>query len=98
MADDLDSTEATLSWAVTGLFLMMAIGTPILGRLGDVRGHRTVFLAGAMTLGFGTVLCGLAPTALAFIGARMVVGLGIAATMPNAMALISYSDSAARIR
>ncbi|MET0324356.1 MAG: MFS transporter [Ilumatobacteraceae bacterium] len=88
MADDLDSTESVLSWAVTGLFLMMAIGTPILGRLGDVHGHRKVFLAGAVTLGVGTVLCGLAPTALAFVGSRMVVGLGIAATMPNAMALI----------
>ena len=89
MADDLDSTESVLSWAVTGLFLMMAIGHAdprparrrprpphgVPGRRRDV-------------LGVGTVLCGLAPTALAFIGARMVVGLGIAATMPNSMALI----------
>lgn len=88
MADDLDSTESFLSWAVTGLFLMMAVGTPILGRLGDVHGHREVFLAGACVLSVGTVLCGLAPSAGAFVAARMVVGLGIAATMPNSMALI----------
>ena len=88
MADDLDSTESFLSWAVTGLFLVMAVGTPILGRLGDIHGHRKVFLAGSIVLCIGTVLCGLAPTAAAFVGARMIVGLGIAATMPNAMALI----------
>ncbi len=88
MADDLGSTESFLSWAVTGLFLVMAVGTPVLGRLGDVHGHRKVFLAGSLVLCLGTVLCGLAPTALAFVAARMVVGLGIAATMPNAMALI----------
>lgn len=88
MADDLDSTESFLSWSVTGLFLVMAVGTPVLGRLGDIHGHRTVFLAGSLVLCVGTALCGLAPTAAAFVGARMVVGLGIAATMPNAMALI----------
>jgi EmrB/QacA subfamily drug resistance transporter len=88
MADDLDSTESFLSWSVTGLFLMMAVGTPILGRLGDIHGHRRVFLAGAIVLSGGTMLCGLAPTAATFVAARMVVGAGIAATMPNSMALI----------
>lgn len=88
MADELDSSESFLAWAVTGLFLAMAVGTPILGRLGDVHGHRKVFLTGAVVLSAGTVLCGLAPTAEAFVAARMVVGLGIAATMPNSMALI----------
>jgi MFS family permease len=88
MADDLDSTVSFLSWSVTGLFLMMAVTTPIFGRLGDIHGHKRVFLTGAIILSIGTVLCGLAPTAAAFVAARMVVGTGIAATMPNSMALI----------
>ena len=46
MADDLDSTESLLSWAVTGLFLVMSVSTPVMGRIGDGRGHRRVFLAG----------------------------------------------------
>ncbi|MEM9607598.1 MAG: MFS transporter [Actinomycetota bacterium] len=88
MADDLDSSESFLAWSVTGLFLMMAVGTPVLGRLGDSIGHRRVFLAGAVVLSIGTLLCAIAPTAAAFVGARLVVGLGIAALMPNSMALI----------
>jgi EmrB/QacA subfamily drug resistance transporter len=88
MADDLDASESFLAWAVTGLFLMMAVGTPILGRVGDVLGHRRVFLAGAAVIAVGTVLCAVAPSAAALVAARMVVGAGIAATMPNAMALI----------
>ncbi len=88
MADDLDSTESFLAWSVTGLFLVMAVGTPVLGRLGDVLGHRRVFLTGAAILSLGTVLCGLAPNALGFVLARMVVGAGIAATMPTGTALI----------
>lgn len=88
MAEDLDSTPSFLSWSVTGLFLMMAVGTPVLGRLGDVYGHRRLFIGGAVVLSIGTILCGLAPTALTFVAARLVVGAGIAATMPNSMALI----------
>jgi MFS family permease len=88
MADDLDSSESFLSWAVSGLFLVMAVGTPVLGRFGDIHGHRRVFLGGAIVLSIGTILCGLAPTALSFVIARMIVGAGIAATMPNGMALI----------
>jgi MFS family permease len=34
------------------------------------------------------MLCAIAPTAAAFVATRMVVGAGIAATMPNSMALI----------
>ena len=88
MADDLDSTEGFLSWAVTGLFLAMAVATPVMGRLGDSRGHRKMFLGGAILLGLGTLFCAIAPSAETFVAARMVVGLGISSTMPNGMALI----------
>ncbi len=88
IADDLNSTESTLAWSVTGLFLVMAVATPVLGRLGDIRGHRQIFLIGAGVLTIATAACGLAPNTGALIGARMFVGLGIAATMPTGMALI----------
>ncbi|MCP5028095.1 MAG: MFS transporter [Actinomycetia bacterium] len=88
IAADLNSSESTLAWSVTGLFLVMAVATPILGRLGDIRGHRQLFLVGAAVLTLATGACGLAPNTGALIGARMFVGLGIAATMPTGMALI----------
>ena len=88
LASAFGSTEAFLSWSVTGLFLAMAVGTPILGRLGDLQGHRRWFLIGAATLSIGTLLCALAPSATAFVAARFVVGFGIAATIPNSMALL----------
>jgi EmrB/QacA subfamily drug resistance transporter len=96
IAEDLDSSPSFLSWAVTGLFLVMAVATPVLGRLGDAHGHREIFLIGAVILSVGTVLCGLAPTAPTFVAARMLVGLGIAATMPNSMALIMAAYSVER--
>ena len=53
MADDLDASESLLAWAVTGMFLMTAVATPVLGRLGDVHGHRRLFLAGATVIAVG---------------------------------------------
>ncbi|MGA0269955.1 MAG: MFS transporter, partial [Ilumatobacteraceae bacterium] len=88
IADDLNSSEGFLAWSVTGLFLVMAVTTPIMGRLGDSHGHRKIFLIGAVLLGLGTLACALAPSAEAFVAARMLVGLAISATMPTGMALI----------
>lgn len=93
IADDLNSTEAVLSWAVTGLFLVMSVTTPVMGRLGDGRGHRRIFLMGTVILGVGTLACALAPTAHLFVAARMVVGLGISAAMPNGLAIIIAAHS-----
>ena len=96
IADDLGSSTATLSWAVTGLFLAMAVGTPVMGKLGDIHGHRRVLVTGAAVLTVGTALCGLAWSAPTFIAARMVVGLGISATMPTGNALIMQAFPPAR--
>lgn len=96
MAKDLDSTESLLSWSVTGLFLVMSVTTPVMGRLGDGRGHRRVFLAGAAVLAAGTLACALAPSAITFVIARMIVGLGISATMPNGIAIIMEAHTVAR--
>jgi EmrB/QacA subfamily drug resistance transporter len=88
IADSLGAKESTLAWSVTGIFLAMAVGTPVMGKLGDLHGHRRVFVLGATVLTAGTVACALAWNAAAFIGFRMIVGVGISATMPNGMALI----------
>lgn len=88
IAEGLHSTPSTISWGVTGLFLTMAIGTPVMGRVGDAIGRRRVFLIGTATLTAGTVACALAWNAASFIGFRMLVGFGIACTMPNGMAMV----------
>ena len=88
IATGLKSTPGTVSWAVTGLFLTMAIGTPVMGRVGDAIGRRRVFLIGTAILAVGTVACALAWSAAAFIAFRMICGLGIACTMPNGMAMV----------
>ncbi len=46
IATDLGTSRTTLGWIVTGLMLAMAVFTPLGGKLGDIRGHRKVFIIG----------------------------------------------------
>jgi EmrB/QacA subfamily drug resistance transporter len=88
IADDLGTSRATLGWVVTGLMLAMAVATPLAGKLGDIRGHRRVFLWG---LGAGvvtTALCAVAWDAGSLITFRVLFGLSGALVMPNGMSLV----------
>ena len=96
IAEDLDTSRATLGWVVTGLMLAMAVATPLAGKLGDLHGHRRVFLWG---LGGGivtTALCGLAWDAPSLIFFRVLFGLSGALVMPNAMSLMMHAFGPAR--
>src|SRR4051794_25844779 len=46
VATDLNSTPELIAWVVTAPLLAQAVAMPILGRLGDIRGHRRVYLVG----------------------------------------------------
>ena len=91
LATDLDSTRATLTWAVTGLMLAMAVATPLSGKLGDVRGHRKVFLVGLAGCVVTTVACGLAWNAASLIAFRALFGLAGALVVPNSMSLMMHA-------
>lgn len=91
LATDLDSTRATLTWAVTGLMLAMAVATPLAGKLGDVRGHRKVFLVGLAGCAVTTVACGLAWDAGSLIAFRALFGLAGALVVPNSMSLMMHA-------
>lgn len=91
MAADLDSSRATLTWAITGLMLAMAVATPLAGKLGDVRGHRKVFLAGLAGCAVTTMACGLAWDAGSLIAFRALFGLSGALVVPNSMSLMMHA-------
>ncbi len=88
LSDSLGAPESTLAWTVTGLILANAVGTPVFGRLGDLHGHRRVFLAGAGLLTVATALCAVAWSAGALIGFRVLVGVGMSAAMPTGTAMV----------
>jgi MFS family permease len=88
MATDLRSTPSTLTWSVTGPLLVAAIGMPMLGRLGDLRGHRGVFIAGALVSGVFALLTAAAWDATSLIAFRTIGQLGAAAAIPSTFAML----------
>src|SRR5210317_1295222 len=46
IADEFGAAETTMAWVISGPMLLSAVTFPLLGKLGDLRGHRTIFLLG----------------------------------------------------
>ena len=88
VARDLDSSRTLLTWTVTGPFLVMALAMPLLGNLGDVIGHRRVFLTGLTVFAVATALTAVAWSGLSLVALRLVAAGGGAAIGPASMALI----------
>lgn len=88
ISENLGTTNATLSWAVSAPFLGLAAGTTVFGTLGDLWGHRRMLVLGLAVFTAATGVCGLAWDALSFIGFRALVGLGGAMMIPNGMAIM----------
>jgi EmrB/QacA subfamily drug resistance transporter len=88
VARDLGASETALTWTVTGPFLALALSMPLFGKIGDVRGHRRVYLAGLAGFTVATFLTALAWDGASLIAIRSLGAIPGAATGPASMALI----------
>ncbi|MEA5455056.1 aromatic acid/H+ symport family MFS transporter [Sinomonas sp. JGH33] len=68
-------------------FVGMMIGAVFAGRLSDAWGRRRAILLCAIVFSVATVLCAVAPGAVAFGALRLVAGLGLGGLVPSANAL-----------
>ncbi|MGI9614861.1 MAG: MFS transporter [Acidimicrobiales bacterium] len=96
IATDLDSSRATLTWMITGLMLAVAVITPIAGKLGDIKGHRRMFLLGLAGGVITTALSALAWDATSMITFRVLFGVTGAFVTPNGMALMMHAFGPSR--
>ena len=88
IAQSLDTDASTLAWVITLPLLVSSVLLPTFGRLGDLYGHRLVFLWG---LGLSIVTAGM--TALAWDAWSLILFRTLSqtagvATIPTAIALI----------
>jgi MFS family permease len=65
-----------------------AVSTPVLGRLGDLRGHRRLFFAGLLTAGIFSLLTAAAWNAFSLIAFRTVSQMGASAIVPSTYAIL----------
>src|SRR5262245_30442117 len=86
--DDLGFTEESLAWVVNAYLLTFGGFLLLGGRLGDLFGHRRLFLAGITLFTLASLACGLSTSQGMLIAARAVQGLGAAVVSAVALSLI----------
>src|SRR5215207_10047014 len=96
---DLGASLAELQWISNGYLLTMSALILLGGALGDRYGRRRIFVVGTVWFALASLLCGIAPSALVLILARILQGIGAALLTPGSLALIQGAfepDSRAR--
>src|SRR5215475_4638433 len=71
IANDLGSSASVLTFVITGPFLAIALAMPLLGKLGDVRGHRRIYLLGLTGFAIATACTAFAWSAPSLITLRV---------------------------
>lgn len=73
---DLQFSEATLAWVVNAYLLTFGGFLLLSGRLGDIFGHRKLFIIGLVIFCIASLFCGIAPSQVWLVTARAIQGLG----------------------
>ena len=97
---DLHFSQGNLTWIVNAFLITFGSLLLLAGRLGDLAGRKRVFLAGLTIFTAASVLCGVAPSQAALIGARFLQGVGAAAQASVILAIIitEFPEAAERAR
>ncbi|MET3463445.1 DHA2 family efflux MFS transporter permease subunit [Variovorax atrisoli] len=85
---DLGFTETSLVWVVNAYMLTFGGFLLLGGRLGDLYGHRRVFLAGLVLFTLASLACGVSTSQGLLVTARAVQGLGGAVVSAVSLSLI----------
>lgn len=91
MARGLGASVAEIEWVTTVYLLVVSVLLLGVGRLGDLRGHKRVYLGGFALFVLGSALCGLAPSAAWLIAMRGFQGVGATMLFANAPAILTKS-------
>jgi MFS family permease len=96
----LHASGAGLQLIVAGYTIAYAVLLVTGARLGDILGHRRMFLAGVSLFTLASLGCGLAPSAGVLIGLRFVQGVGAATMIPQVLSLLqrTYTSPGPRAR
>ena len=89
LVNDLETQFALVQWVVLSFLLTNAVLLPIVGRLADMLGKKTLFMVGYVVFTLGSLLCGLADGIYWLIGFRVVQGVGAALLTALGLAIVT---------
>ncbi len=91
MIDKLHASLDDVLWVLNAYALVLAVLVITAGRLGDLLGPRTMFVAGSRCSPSASAACGFAPEPGWLIAFRAVQGLGAAMLMPQTLAIMTMT-------
>ena len=81
---------SSLQWVITGYSLTFATLLIIGGRLGDIFGHRRMFVIGASIFGVGSFLASISTSVpTLFVGEALIEGIGASMMIPATLSILS---------
>jgi EmrB/QacA subfamily drug resistance transporter len=98
--DDLGFSETSLAWVVNAYLLTYGGCLLLGGRLGDLFGHRRLFLIGIALFTLASLACGVATTKGFLVAARAVQGVGgaVASAVSLSLMLVLFMEPAERAK
>jgi MFS family permease len=91
--EQLNASGSELQLIVSGYALAYAMLLITGARLGDMYGYRRLFIAGLVLFTLASLVCGLAPSEIVLVLARLVQGAGAALMVPQVLIGIQQSFS-----
>jgi EmrB/QacA subfamily drug resistance transporter len=97
---DLHFSSTALPWVVNGYLLTFGGCLLLGGRLGDLWGHRRLFLAGIVLFSVASLGCGISGTQAELVGARLIQGLGgaIVSAVSLSLMMALFTEPAERAK
>ncbi len=86
---DLAIAPSLYTWITTSYLVASTVCVPVYGKLSDLYGRKAILLSGIAIFLTGSVLCGVAQTALQLILFRAVQGIGAASLFTSAFAVVA---------
>jgi EmrB/QacA subfamily drug resistance transporter len=86
--EDLGFSQSSLAWVVNAYLIAFGGLLLLAGRLGDLIGRRTIFLAGLAVFTAASMVCGAAQSQGMLVAARFVQGIGGAMTSAVVLGMI----------
>jgi DHA2 family multidrug resistance protein len=91
IAQDFHASMSSLQWVLNTYILAMAMFSIVGGKLGDIFGHRKIFIIGAVVFALASLFCGLSLNEKMLIMSRAVQGIGAALALPM-IGIIVYAS------
>lgn len=94
--DSFGTDMSSIEWVLMAYLLTVIVLLLSFGRVGDMMGHKQVFVLGLVVFTLASLLCGLSPNAPFLIGFRALQGVGYAMVGANIPAIVTRNWPAAQ--